>query len=44
VDDETGKVVGVTIYDFSNKMQSGEEISIPQVGLDLSGLSLLAAS
>lgn len=43
VDDETNKVVGVTVYNFSNKMQSGESISIPQVGLDMSGLSLLAA-
>jgi len=41
IDDVTERVVGITIYSFMDKVESGERLSIPELGEDLSGISLL---
>ncbi len=41
IDESTEKVVGVTIYGFMAKIESGAKISIPEIGDDLSGITLL---
>jgi uncharacterized protein YuzE len=42
IDDATKQLVGVTVYDFMRKVESGVSMSIPGVGDDLSGIGLLS--
>ena len=41
IDDDSQQVVGVTIYNFMQKMERGERLSIPEIGDDLSSAALL---
>jgi uncharacterized protein YuzE len=42
IDDDSQQVVGVTIYNFMQRMEEGERLSIPEIGDDLSGAALLS--
>jgi hypothetical protein len=42
IDDDSQQVVGVTIYNFLRRMEEGERLSIPEIGDDLSGATLLS--
>ncbi len=42
IDGVTQQIVGVTIYNFIQKMEDGERLSIPEIGDNLSGKALLS--